>query len=95
MGFAVIISIFLVAAICTTYLYKRTNFIKFLIEKLKINSKLKCTILDIVALLLVVYSVSGIYASYRNIFSDILLFIGVLISILLNYIGIELKAYKK
>ncbi|MDT8719285.1 hypothetical protein IAI10_21765 [Clostridium sp. 19966] len=95
MKYVVIILTFLISGFFSNYLYRKTDFIKFLIEKLRINTKVKCTIIDLIALFMLIEAAYIILPNYKNIVGIILLFAAATISAALSFIRIELKAYKK
>jgi hypothetical protein len=95
MKYFVMIIIIIVSAYCGNYIYNKTNVCDFIINKLKINTKIKCTFIDIIAIFFGMVVISNILINYKDILSDIGLFIAVFIGGLSDYIRRELKSNNK
>jgi len=95
MNYLVIIIICIVSTFCGNSLYYKTNVCNFIIDKLKINTKMKCAIIDSIMLIFGMLVISDILINYKNIFSDIVLFIAVLITGLSEYIRREVQHFSK
>ena len=95
MKYLVLIIILMGSVYSGNFLYYKTDICDFIINKLRVNTKIKCMVLDFISVILVVQLISNVLINYKDIFSGIGLFIAVIIGGLSQYIKIELKAYNK
>jgi len=91
MNYLAIILIVMVSVFCGNFIYYKTNVCEFIIDRLKINTKIKCALIHFVAFVFGMMVFSNILISYKNIFSDVVLFLAVLITGLSEYIRREIK----
>lgn len=79
MNYLGLILIFIVSSLCAFFIYHKTNASKFLVDKLKINTRKKCTIIDFVSFTVGVIIFPNVLFNYKDILSSVCLFIVIII----------------